>query len=90
MLKSYKRNKDEPVGAEIECPVCKTNFIKKKDSHAFCCIPCKDDFWNKVDPRKRNNNGKNRGQLYISKEPYWCDDDLADCEYHNKGGGMPT
>lgn len=85
LLKRYKHNKKAKVGTVINCSFCKKEFIKEKESYHICSTACKDDFWNKIDPRKRNNNGRNRGQQqYILKEPYWSDDDLAGCDYHNK------
>lgn len=48
MLKSkeiYKTNKIAKVGETIYCPFCKTPFIKKQYSQAFCCTSCKDGYW---------------------------------------------
>ena len=82
-LRHYKLNKSTKVGSQITCVVCQTKIEKTKPPYVFCGMVCKDDFWNKIDPRKRNNNGRNRGQKhYVTK--HWCDDDLADCDYHNK------
>ncbi len=47
------------VGDEITCPSCGTNFIKKSYQSVFCKTKkgtkCKDNFWNNIDPDKRNN-----------------------------------
>jgi len=84
ILRLYKGNKKAAIGVIIKCPSCGLEFKKGKDSHAFCGHPfCKDDFWNKIDPRKRNNNGKNRGQRYTVTR-HWCDNDMGDCEHHSK------
>ena len=87
MLRRYKNNKLAKVGYLINCSFCNKELVKEKESFHICSIACKDDFWNKIDPRKRNRNGKNRISdtvNYVSKEHHWSDDDLHDCEYHNK------
>ena len=42
----YIDNKKAKCGAEISCAVCGKIFIKKQYSQAFCCIRCKDAYWN--------------------------------------------
>src|SRR5690606_39311056 len=76
-LKRYNHNKKVKVEGKINCVICSKEILKHKPSYVFCSIVCKDDFWNKIDPRKRNNNGKNRGQQHYN-EKHWCDDDLSD------------
>jgi hypothetical protein len=48
-----------PIGSEIVCPSCGTAHIKKAYNTVFCKTKggtvCKDNFWNNVDPKKRNN-----------------------------------
>lgn len=92
-LKKYKRNKKIGVGIEICCVVCDKIMIKKKESYVFCGILCKDDFWNKIDPRKRNSkrvSKKNKAineYLYPpSPDDHWCTqgDDMEYNDYHNK------
>jgi len=47
------------VGEEISCPSCGTKFVKKSYQSVFCKSKrgtrCKDNYWNNVDPKKRNN-----------------------------------
>ena len=54
-LKKYKHNKTIIVGKKLNCVVCGKEIIKEKQSYVFCGLQCKDDFWNKIDPRKRNS-----------------------------------
>jgi hypothetical protein len=55
----YQVNKDASVGDECLCPSCDTRFIKDNYQQAFCKTKrktkCKDGYWNKVTPNKRNN-----------------------------------
>jgi hypothetical protein len=93
-LKKYKHNKKVEVGGSINCVVCDIEMTKKKASYVFCGTQCKDDFWNKIDPRKRNskrvyNRSKvisNNSQSYKDSEGDWCTqgDDMEACDYHNK------
>jgi len=47
------------VGENITCPSCGTEFVKKSYQSVFCKskkgTKCKDNYWNNVDPKKRNN-----------------------------------
>ncbi len=57
----YKANKKAKVGETINCasPVCNTQFTKTHYAQAFCKsqsgTKCKDAYWNRVTPTKRNN-----------------------------------
>lgn len=50
---------DAKIGNEIVCPSCGTTHVKKSYQSVFCKskggTKCKDNFWNNVDPKKRNN-----------------------------------
>jgi len=50
---------DAKVGEEITCPSCGTTHVKKSYQSVFCKskggTKCKDNYWNNVDPKKRNN-----------------------------------
>lgn len=50
---------DAKIGQEITCPSCSTKHIKKSYQSVFCKSKggtrCKDNYWNNVDPSKRNN-----------------------------------
>ena len=64
LLNHYFYNEKAKVGGEIQCISCETKFIKKLPNHKFCGdLQCKDAFWNKIDCRKRNRNGKNGSSL---------------------------
>jgi hypothetical protein len=95
-LKKYKQNKKTNVGSNVNCVVCSKEMIKKRESYVFCGLQCKDDFWNKIDPRKRNskrvsavNRRRNewlKGSDNTSTNEDWCTqgDDMEACGYHNK------
>lgn len=55
----YSENKLKKVGDKCICPSCLTSFIKGSYQQVFCKTKvgtyCKDQYWNKVDPKKRNN-----------------------------------
>ncbi len=55
----YNKAKSAKVGEECRCPSCGTTFIKTNYQQAFCKSKtgtiCKDKYWNKVMPEKRNN-----------------------------------
>jgi len=55
----YSENKLKKVGDKCICPSCSTPFIKGSYQQVFCKTKvgtyCKDQYWNKVDPKKRNN-----------------------------------
>lgn len=55
----YKANKEAKVGESCKCPSCNITFIKTQHQQAFCKSKpgtvCKDAYWNKVTPTKRNN-----------------------------------
>lgn len=50
----YLDNKEKKTGETCICPVCKTEFIKKQYSQAFCCKECRDKFHN---DRKKGKRG---------------------------------
>lgn len=66
------------VGESIECPVCEKVLIKKTKDHVFCSNGrtkgagnCKDGYWNKVDPKKRNRkHPKSHYRKYNVHKPY--------------------
>jgi hypothetical protein len=47
------------IGDNIKCPSCNTTHVKKAYNSVFCKSKggtrCKDNYWNNVDPSKRNN-----------------------------------
>ena len=47
------------IGQDIKCPSCNTIHVKKSYNSVFCKCQkgtrCKDNYWNNVDPSKRNN-----------------------------------
>lgn len=55
----YATNKAMWVGMELICPCCGTKFTKSQHQQVFCRSKggtvCKDAYWNRVDPTKRNN-----------------------------------
>jgi hypothetical protein len=57
--KQYTSNKGAIVGDICICPSCKTEFIKSSYQQVFCKsrvnTKCKDAYWNRVTPNKRNN-----------------------------------
>ena len=55
MSKLYLIAEESKVGARIKCPACSRELTKKSYQHKFCGTKCKDRYWNRVDPRKRNN-----------------------------------
>jgi hypothetical protein len=56
---NYFHNKAAKIGELLYCPSCGHPFIKKCHQQAFCQTKggtiCKDRYWNRADPRKRNN-----------------------------------
>lgn len=52
----YKANKEAKCGTEISCAVCGKTFIKKQYSQAFCCLQCKDTYWNAKGDRHSDPN----------------------------------
>lgn len=54
-----KNAQDAPIGSEIKCPSCGTMHTKKAYNTIFCKSKdgsvCKDNYWNNVDNKKRNN-----------------------------------
>lgn len=42
----YLTNKAAKCGTEISCAVCERTFTKRQYSQAFCCLECKDAYWN--------------------------------------------
>jgi hypothetical protein len=59
LKKLYNKAKAAKVGEAIKCPNCGTEFVKNSYQQAFCKTKgktvCKDGYWNKVTPNKRNN-----------------------------------
>lgn len=45
----YRSNKGAMVGQSIICagPYCNRSFSKKCYQQAFCCLKCKNQYWNK-------------------------------------------
>ena len=61
MVGRYSYAKNVQIGSDIVCPVCGKVLIKKTKDHVFCSNGrnkgagnCKDAYWNKIDPKKRN------------------------------------
>jgi hypothetical protein len=56
---AYQTAKDKKVGETAICPSCGTEFVKSNYQQAFCKSKggtiCKDKYWNRVTPTKRNN-----------------------------------
>ena len=62
MTEAYIKAKAAKVGDTVKCPACGKEFQKKTYNQMFCSNNnrqrfgnCKDRYWNRVDPRKRNN-----------------------------------
>jgi len=59
MKVKYKSSKSAKVGELCVCPACNSDFIKEHYQQAFCKSKgktvCKDKYWNRVTPNKRNN-----------------------------------
>lgn len=60
---AYDNTKSAKIGDRISCPTCGKSIVKKTKDHAFCSNGrskgagnCKDGYWNKVDPVKRNRD----------------------------------
>ena len=51
----YLINKSNKVGDNCICPICKSGFIKKQYSQAFCCNECKVKYHNDKQVGKRND-----------------------------------
>lgn len=52
----YIANKGAKCGTEICCAVCGKTFIKKQYSQAFCCLQCKDVYWNSKGDRHSDSD----------------------------------
>ena len=54
-----KKAQEASIGSEIKCPSCGTMHVKKSYNTIFCKSKggsvCKDNYWNNVDHKKRNN-----------------------------------
>lgn len=54
-----KKAMEATIGSEIKCPSCGTIHKKIAYNVVFCKTHggtiCKDNYWNNVDPKKRNN-----------------------------------
>jgi len=72
MTDRYELNKETKVGGNCVCPSCKTTFVKETYQQVFCKTKggtiCKDKYWNKVDPKKRNNTTR-----LTNKRKKWLD-----------------
>lgn len=59
LIEAKKLCNEAKIGEEIICPSCGTKHIKKSYQSVFCKTKkgtkCKDNYWNNVDPKKRNN-----------------------------------
>ena len=55
-MSKYEENKAAKVGTEIICPTCGKPFAKKQYSQAFCCLQCKDKYWNTMGDRHKGPN----------------------------------
>jgi hypothetical protein len=53
MKETYEINKRKKVGDKMNCAVCKKEVVKKSYQAKFCCIKCKDQYWNTVDETRR-------------------------------------
>lgn len=68
----YKTNKLAKVNEEIVCPICGKHFIKKQWQQAFCCIKCKDAYWNAKKDRHKGgitNDAKGYYKSYNIEHP---------------------
>lgn len=53
MKKTYEEAKRGVVGSTITCPSCNGKHIKTTYHKVFCCIRCKDFYWNFTDEKRR-------------------------------------
>jgi len=59
LIAKYNACQSAKIGTEIVCPSCNTTHVKKSYQSVFCKskggTKCKDNYWNNVDPSKRDN-----------------------------------
>lgn len=60
LLHNYILAKYKTQGDYCSCPNCIKQVVRKSENHVFCCVECKDRFWNKVKgkPAWFQNSGK--------------------------------
>ena len=59
---TYEASKQAKTGTIITCPMCRKQFKKKQYSQAFCCIACKDAYWDRKGDRHRPGYYKERNK----------------------------
>ncbi len=73
----YLVNKSKKVGDSCVCPSCLVSFVKGSYQQIFCRTKagtyCKDQYWNKVDPKKRNNTTR-----ISPAAAFWLEDKLLE------------
>lgn len=59
LLAKYQACQSAKIGSDISCPSCNTTHKKNAYNTVFCKskggTKCKDNYWNNVDPSKRDN-----------------------------------
>ena len=53
MKETYEINKRKKVGDKMDCANCNKSVVKKAYQAKFCCVKCKDQYWNTVDDTRR-------------------------------------
>lgn len=47
----YAQSKKAKTGEKIVCPSCEKTLVKRSYQQAFCCLKCKDRYWNSTPDR---------------------------------------
>jgi hypothetical protein len=62
MTEAYTKAREAKVGEFVICPCCGNGYLKIFYNQVFCSNAktkrfnnCKDKYWNRTDPKKRNN-----------------------------------
>ena len=86
-MSKYEENKAAKVGSTIICPTCGKEFVKKQYSQAFCCLQCKDKYWNTMGDRHKGTNEafkKQQPEVDLEKEIDTYFQGWTDCDDYSQ------
>lgn len=74
LLLNYIHAKYKAHNGLCKCANCRIQVTKKSENHVFCCVECKDQFWNKVKGKPAWFHSSGNRSIYPGGYEQWKKD----------------